>query len=358
MTIFGAAPMTTANTDSAGTEPVPEQIEQPAAAPPGRAEMQTTAVPVATATAPAPIASKHAGGIEESLGLRLRAAREAKGLSCEAAAQALRLPVAIVQSLEAERFERIGHAIYLRGYLTKYLHLLDLPQVLAERVLQQRAVEPAPLVTARTVSRPRYLYDRYSGSMLYVILTGVIVVPAVLLAMRAGFDQNLVRVAPLDMPEQNTPVQAPRTENATATPGASTDKAAAPTAAGDAGPASFIASMAPFPQQAEPATKPEASAKAEPPPPAGEHRVRLGLAESSWVEIVAADGQKLEFGLLPAGSTRSYDSAKALDVRVGNANGATLEVDGKAKDIAPYRHSNVAHFRVSDGEIAAPRSGG
>jgi len=46
-------------------------------------------------------------------------------------------------------------------------------------------------------------------------------------------------------------------------------------------------------------------------------------------------------------------------VRIGNANGATLEVDGKARDIAPYRHSNVAHFRVADGETSTvAHSGG
>jgi cytoskeleton protein RodZ len=288
----------------------------------------------------------------ESLGLRLRAAREAKGLTCEAAAQNLRLPASVVQSLEAERFERIGHAVYLRSYLSKYLQLLDLPQVLAERVVHEHAAPPPQLVTTGTVSRPRYLFDRYSGSALYLILTGVIVVPAVLLAMRAGFDQNLVRVAPLETTELNAPaIKAPSEESAVAVNVTAAEQAPATSSASKPeAPAPFIASMAPFPAPAKAADTP-----AHP----GQHKVHLSLGEASWVEIVAGDGQKLEYGLLPAGSSRDYLSAQPLDVRIGNANGATLEIDGAAKDLAPYRHSNVAHFKVADGETStAAHSGG
>jgi cytoskeleton protein RodZ len=258
-----------------------------------------------------------------------------------------------------ERYERIGQAIYLRSYLVKYLQLLDLPLVLAERVLHDNAAPPPQLVTTGTVSRPRYLFDRYSGSALYLILTGVIVVPAVLLAMRAGFDQNLVRVAPLDTPEVAVPIPTSHDDSATVDDRAGTTATPStppPVAAADANASALIASMTPFPAAAVAA----ATAKPEPSAPtvSGEHRLRLSLAEASWVEIVAADGQKLEYGLLPAGSTRSYDSAKALDVRIGNANGAALEIDGKEKDLAPYRRSNVAHLKISDGETMLPRSGG
>ena len=247
--------------------------------------------------------------------------------------------------------------MYLRSYQTKYLQLLDLPQVLAERVLREHAAPPPQLVTTGTVSRPRYLFDRYSGSALYLVLTGVIVVPAVLLAMRAGFDQNLVRVTPLDTAEL---IAAPKPQaDAAAAPAMSTAEPAAPaapTAAATekAATPAFIASMAPFPAPAA-----SGPAKPESAPVPGQHAVRLSLAEASWVEIVAADGQKLEYGLLPAGSSRSYESGKALDVRIGNANGATLEIDGKAQDLAPYRHSNVAHFKVADGTTSiVAHSGG
>jgi cytoskeleton protein RodZ len=292
---------------------------------------------------------KSAVVISESLGLRLRAAREAKGLTCEAAAQKLRLPASILQSLETERFDRIGHAIYLRSYLTKYLQLLGLPTVLAERVLHEHAAPQPQLVTTGTVSRPRYLFERYSGSALYVILTGVIVVPAVLLAMRAGFDQNLVRVSALETTEVLAPLPKAQQESTPATQPEASPAAAQPATKPASATAPFIASMTPFPA---PATSEAAAAKNEAAAVLGGHKLRLNLAEASWVEITASDGQKIEYGLLPAGSSRSYDATKALDVRIGNANGATLEVDGKPRDIAPYRHSNVAHFKLTDGETS------
>jgi len=294
----------------------------------------------------------------ESLGQRLRAAREARGMRCEEAAQAMRLPLATVQAIEADCYSRIGEGIYLRSYLSKYLRLLDLPQVLAERVLSQQA-EPPPLITSGTISRPRYLFERYSSSALYLILTAVIIVPAVWLAMRAGFDTNLAQITPLDAPDAPLAVPGGATASsasannlAQAQPG---NAAAPPSAPVDEPP--LVASLAPFPTikheaaEAEPAEKPLASS-------AGGHNLRLTLAEASWVEIVAADGEKLEYGLLAAGTTRTYHSPKPIDVRVGNANGASVEIDGKSQDLAPFRHANVAHFKLAAGESTISHSGG
>jgi cytoskeleton protein RodZ len=89
----------------------------------------------------------------------------------------------------------------------------------------------------------------------------------------------------------------------------------------------------------------------------GRHSLRLRLAQASWVEIVASDGEKLDYGLLPAGTVRSYSSDKSIDVRLGNSEGATVEVDGKAQDLTQFRHANVAHFKLSDGEAAISHSG-
>ncbi len=305
------------------------------------------------------------------LGQRLRAAREARGMSCEDAARQLRLPVIVVQALEAEHYERIGQGVYLRGYLNKYLHLLQLPQVLAERVAQH--LEVPPLVTSGTISRPRYLFDRYSISALYLILTGVIIVPAVWLAMNTGFDHNLARIAPLDAPEFSAPAITSAVSDKTITPNGipstnaepatvqqpSAPVSVTPPAANDEAP--LIASMTPFPTtKPAPGDAVDSGTKATilAPLAAGEHRLHLSLTEPSWVEIVAADGEKLEYGLLPAGSVRDYTSIKTLDVRLGNCTGASVEIDGNVQDLTSYRHANVAHFELASGQSTISRSGG
>ncbi|MEP6483274.1 MAG: RodZ domain-containing protein [Rudaea sp.] len=293
----------------------------------------------------------------ESLGQRLRAAREARGITREEAAARTRVQPGILDALERDEYDRIGHGVYLRGYLHKYLTLLNLPLVLADRVLDKHT-SPPPLTTSGTISRPRYLFERYSGSALYLVLTGVIIVPAVLLAMRAGFDPNLARIAPLDSADNVS-----TTARSTDVDGKSTDPTAPVTDAmlkNQSTPIALeerplAASMTPFPANAPTVAAAPIEAAAA---PAGQHTLTITFAEPSWVEVTTADGQKLEFGLLTAGTTRTYHSTQTIDARLGNVSGATVEIDGKPQDLTPFRHANVAHFKLTTGETTLSRSGG
>ena len=84
------------------------------------------------------------------------------------------------------------------------------------------------------------------------------------------------------------------------------------------------------------------------------HSLTLKLAQSSWVEITSAAGEKLEYSLLQAGAERTYSSDKSMTVRIGNAGGAVVVADGKTVDLAPYQRANVAHLRVfADGKLAS-----
>jgi cytoskeleton protein RodZ len=110
--------------------------------------------------------------------------------------------------------------------------------------------------------------------------------------------------------------------------------------------------MTPFPPAAE--SKP---AVVSAPVAEAANRVHLSLSQASWVEIVDTDGTKLEYGLLPAGSERDYASNRALDIRIGNADGAAVSIDGKAQDLTSFRHANVAHLRIADGTASTARGG-
>lgn len=288
--------------------------------------------------------------VKESLGQRLRAAREARGWSGADVATRLHLPIQIVQTIEADRFDAIGHRIYLRGYLTSYLRLVDLPTILVETVLQQHH-EPPPLTTSGTISHSRYLFQRYSVSALYLILTGVIIVPAVLLAMRAGLEPKITELTALETTTGGGPNSESDSSNAPPAVSAAANSqsdATAPTSAAVATTPSdspLVASMAPFPALAHkesPATQPVPSSVTG----SGAHTLRLTLKEASWVEITSANGEKLEYGLLPAGTVKTISSDVALDVRLGNSAGAEVEMDGLVQDLTAYRHSNVAHFKA------------
>ena len=290
-----------------------------------------------------------------SFGQRLRVAREAKGLTHADVAQRLRLPLRLIGRLEDDNYAGMEQGVYLRGYLSSYARLVGVPTVAAETIAQQHT-HAAPLVATGKVSRSRYLFDRYSVSATYLILTALIVVPAVWLATHGGLEQNLAHTTPLDSPATiqipaQTPIDSSAADTATADTTAS-DTTAAPADATTSVAAveppkqeqPVVASMTPFTTQpAAPAPVPEAPTSHV---GSGAHSMSLKLTQASWVEILAADGSKLEYGILPAGAERSYSSDKPISVRLGNAEGAEVTVDGKAIDLAPFRHANVARLRV------------
>lgn len=289
-----------------------------------------------------------------TLGQRLRQGRESRGWRAEDVGSRLHLPVQIIHRLEAEQYERIGYGIYLRGYLINYARLVDVPTILVDAVVRQHDDTP-PLVASGTISHSRYLYQRYSVSALYLILTGVIIVPAVLLAMRAGLEPNVAALTSLEAPAAPVSADAGQSPAPDKSPAAS-----APSAGAEAPPAGsgndvpLVASLAPFsalshgPAHGDVAPAPAAAA--------GTHTLKLTLREASWVEVQSASGEKLEYGLLPAGSTRSYSSAAALEIRLGNCNGAEVETDGHAQDLTPFRRANVAHFKVFSAGEAISRT--
>ncbi len=324
---------------------VPQQA-QVDAHPPEPAQVEALIPQQALADQPVPAATG-------TLAQRLRAAREAKGWSAEEVGGRLRLPAQIIRSLEGEQYDKIGHGVYLRGYLNSYARLVDVPTVLVDRLMSERNHTP-PLVTSGTISHSRYLYQRYSVSALYLILTGVIIVPAVLLAMRASLQPTISQLTPLEAPANSgqagttaataassDPVTADSSANGTAMP-----VVTAPAESNQETP--LVASLAPF----SALSHKDNTARSEAPSPAsGGHTVKLKLKEASWVEVTSAAGEKLEYGLLPAGSERTYATTRPLEVRLGNSNGAEVEVDGKAQDLAPYRRANIAHFKLlSSGE--------
>jgi cytoskeleton protein RodZ len=285
--------------------------------------------------------------VEASFGRELAAAREARGWTQADVGQRLRLPARLIARLEADDYEGLTEGVFLRGYLASYARLVGLAPERADRVAQAHSSAP-PLVATGTISRSRYLFERYSVSATYLVLTAIIVVPAVWLATHGGLQQNLARTTPLDPP----PAAATLRDAAPAPGDATARDTAAPAepSAGVNADAPVIASMAPFPSvvaeapPAPPAPAPEPATA--PAAGTGSHLLSLSLEQQSWVEVVAADGRKLEYGMLAAGSVHRYRSDGPLSVRIGNAQGADVRTDGAPVDLAPFQRGNVAHLRV------------
>lgn len=295
---------------------------------------------------------------QPSFGSRLRAAREARGLDLEACANALRLPVRVLRKLELDQYDGTDSKVYLGSYIAKYGRHLGINDASIQLEVDRIRQVDAPLVTSGGISHSRFLFDRYATAATYVVLTLVIAVPTLWFGVKSTLDRDITHLAPLDA----APV-AQQEQAGTSTPAmVAADRArqpAAPVQASAADTASeqpLLALMAPFPSLASD-TRP-----AVPAPPAamvaagsGGHQLELTLSAPSWVEVTRADGTRLEYGLLPAGSHAVYHSDQPLNVSIGNVGGAQVAIDGQAVGMDDFRRANVAHFRVQvqDGKASA-----
>jgi cytoskeleton protein RodZ len=287
-----------------------------------------------------PIAIVPVAGPPTSLGTRLRLAREARELGLEQVSRALRIPVARLADLERDEYDAIGAPVYLRGYLRSYARHVGLPEVVVQSALEH-AAPPPPLVATRSVSRSHYVTSRYGTLLVYGVLTAVFVVP-LLWAARQGslLPERRPALATLDTGSAELPAPPPGTvappSGAPAASSPNPEPVGPPEAAVAEPPRPVMATMAPMPSTAE----------IEPANDAASRTVTLSLAQASWIELVAADGTRLEYALLPAGSRREYTVAGAANLRIGNTRGATLEIDGEPVELAAHTRANVARVAI------------
>lgn len=99
-----------------------------------------------------------ASGVMGTIGPRLRAAREARNLTIEQAAQDTRISLRFLEALEREDFDELPAPVYVRGFLRSYGNYLGLePQSLLDELDGGGAVatqRPAPSPAARQASDP------------------------------------------------------------------------------------------------------------------------------------------------------------------------------------------------------------
>lgn len=292
---------------------------------------------------------------QDPLGLRLKVAREHAGLSREQVGSQLKLPVAIVEAMEREDWERLGAPVYVRSYVGSYLRLLGLPPVLLESA---QAARPTPqVVTLQTRSRMRHTIDKSLRNVVYLVMTGVLVVPVVLVARHY---QERDRVQDLVLDPTADSGQLLETAPVAAKPApAATQPAAAVASEAETGlpPPSTVPDSQPVPELATapaPAADPVMASLAPFPKRASGSGLVLRFRNESWIDVVDAQGRRIERGLVAAGTERSYEAGQISRVTLGNADGVDVVHAGHNIDLTPFRAANVARFAVSSDGAPAP----
>src|SRR3990167_2787535 len=123
----------------------------------------------------------------QGCGEALRSAREQSGLSLQDVSQRLKMPVRVLQALEAGQWDQSGGAVFVRGQLRSYGRLLKLD--VEPFLAQSEAVvaPPAVLVSHSHTPRLQYVFESFKRRAVYVVLTLVIATP-VWMALRSTAD--------------------------------------------------------------------------------------------------------------------------------------------------------------------------
>lgn len=237
---------------------------------------------------------------EEPVGIgeRLRNAREARGWSLADVAELTRVRVVFLEAIEEERFDRLPGKTYVRGFLRTYAAALGLnPEELFDAYHIRFDAPAQPIVGTHTVEvpiRPTTKQSRLRriGPALAAVLLLIIIVFAFDFARR--------------MQALNTPPSLPVPPPAAATP----EIPPSPPA------------VVPLPAPAEP---PPAATEV---PPAGVLTLVIRASEETWIRILA-DGERVFQGLVAQGETKSWTAQRTLTVRIGNASGVSLELNGE-----------------------------
>ena len=235
-----------------------------------------------------------------ALGERFRAAREARGLTLSDVAEQIRIRSVYLAAIEEENWPAIGAPVYVRGFLRTYARFLGLDAEEAVGAFNAQAAGSAPeaeattaAATPATQSEPRRLLPFiWISSVVAVLLIAYVAFNAF---SPRGTETNVAQVAATSSPLSVGSPEATLSSDSAASPRASDTPLASAAAAA--------------------ATDDQA------------HSLVVQLSAPSWLRVVIDGSVRIE-GTFPAGTSKTFRGKRA-EVRIGNAGGATLVVDGK-----------------------------
>ncbi|MCL4799113.1 MAG: DUF4115 domain-containing protein [Burkholderiales bacterium] len=292
---------------------------------------------------------------ELTVGGILAAARAERGLSVSEVAQRLKFSPRQIEALEADRYESLPGAPFVRGMVRSYAKLLGIDAAPLLGSLERKVIAGDVEMQPRDMSVP-FPAERRPGSRVYVLLSMLIVLAvAVVLAEWFLRSQHPAQPAapvavappaseplpPPGAPAPTEPIPVPEPEPAPAQPAAAPEAAAAPAAKPAPAAATETAAAAPPRDVAVPEAPP-----ARGPIPPGKSRVTLEFEQESWVEIRDASGEIVFSGLNRAGTRRVIQGVAPFELVIGNASAVQLSFNDAPVALKPHVRSDVARVTL------------
>lgn len=305
-----------------------------------------------------------------SAGQMLRAAREATGLHIVALAAALKVPVRKLEALEANRWEELTDATFVRalaGSVARHL------KVDAAPILQALpAGKTAPIEVPDNLGRASGADVQFGMSsgipkVTWAVLAFLFAALALYLLPDAVFKSlsGLGSTGPMTQATTTSQAVSTRPDSSDTTPvgqpseGTSQGKGVVeqpevsaksiPPIGGEAiqggaAPAekSGVASVTPVTTQMPQAVG--ASNVSIATGSTSNTALTIKATADTWIEVTGQDGKLRAQRLLKQGDTAEFDDSPAFAVVLGNASGARVWVKGTAFDLTPVVKNNIARF--------------
>ena len=246
-------------------------------------------------------------------GTEFKKARESRGLTLEKIAAETRISTRFLKAIEGEEFHILPGGIFNRGFIKTYAqHLgLNTEQVLAEYERLSNATQQPALVDEAPPSLPAEVEPVARRAIQKELYPVAIIVAVLLILIFYLVNRNSRTDSIIDSPPEPAAQQAGQPPQQLPVIPAPPQTREAPAV--------------------DPST-PSAIVKPEPVAPPSEIPAPLVLEleaiHETWIMLMA-DGNLLEEVILQPGNTRRYEADTLINIRIGNAGGITMKVNGR-----------------------------
>jgi cytoskeletal protein RodZ len=275
-----------------------------------------------------------------SIGESLRRERLRRNLQLEQVSTELKISARMLAAMEAEDFDKLPGGVFTKSFVRQYAHYLGLDEeemaAEVERMLRPEQPAPGTKPDMEPIPLPRMEAwqsvgdERSWRSGWGAWLPALMLVVVVMLVCSAVY-AFLQRPKPMAAANPPTPV-APKQAPATVPPPTAEPQPQADAVKPADQPAAEAAAQTPPANpptpEAERATPPAAAAAPAAPSAPGPVHVTITALEPVWVRA-ASDGKYAFSGTIDANQTRTVDANETVTLRLGNAGGVSIELNGK-----------------------------